>query len=565
MNKFFKHIIPAAALILGGAMFTACTGDLNVEPIDPSLQTEIDPGQLFTKCYANFAVAGQGGANGDSDVDGIDGGTSGLYRQMWNSNELTTDEAMCVWGDPGIPEFNYCTYDGSHPMLRGYYYRLYVGIAFCNQYLQDFADHNSTWTAEVRFLRALDYFLLMDAYGNVPFVTSVSSEKPRQASRQELFDFVESELLAVIGEKADDNANILNDPKPKKKGEAGYGRVDKAAAWLLLSRLYLNAQVYTGTNNEPNGTARWSDAKKYAQLVMNSPYEINTTEVEHTENGITYTWTPYQMLFMGDNDRTNAANECIFALIQDGQRTTSWGVSLFLMASTHDDGMHSSPFDAGAINGVSGQAWGGNHARPELVRLFFPDFDPIDGQAYDVAYDAGDDRALFTSRGHTVEIADPTKFTDGLGVGKFSNFTTDGSTTSDATFPDMDVFFFRKAEAYLTYAEAEIRLNGVTQDAVDAVNVLRNRAHATKFNTNTLTLDKMLDEWGREFYFEGRRRMDLVRFDKFGGNVNYRWAWKGGTQSGASFERYRNIFAIPTTDIIANRENLKQNAGYGDL
>ena len=107
MNKFFKYIVPAAALLLT-AGFTSCVGDLDVEPIDPGLQSSIDAEQLFNKCYANFAVAGNGGANGDSDVDGIDGGTSGLFRQMWNSNELTTDEAICGWGDEGINTFCFC-------------------------------------------------------------------------------------------------------------------------------------------------------------------------------------------------------------------------------------------------------------------------------------------------------------------------------------------------------------------------------------------------------------------------------------------------------------------------
>lgn len=552
MNKFFKHIIPAAALILGAPVFTSCVNDLDVEPIDPSLQTEVDAGQLLNKCYANFAVAGQGGANGDSDVDGIDGGTSGLYRQMWNSNELTTDEAICSWGDPGIPEFNYCNYDGSHPMLRGYYYRLYVGVAFCNQYLKDFSDENPTWTAEVRFLRALDYYLLMDAYGNVPFTTEISSENPPQAKRAELFDFIESELLAVAGENPEDNTYILNDARAKKKGDAGWGRVDKAAAWLLLSRLYLNAEVYTGS-------ARWADAAKYAQKVMDSPYKLNTVGYNANDRE----WSAYQMLFMGDNGTTDAAYECIFPLLSDGQRTTSWGVSLFLMASTFADGMHADPYNASALNGVSGQAWAGNRARPDLVKLFFPDFEPIVGQARDVAMDAGDDRALFVTDGHTLEIDDPSKFEQGYGVAKFINFTTNGGTTSDATFPDMNVFFFRAAEAYLTFAEANMRANGgaATEEALAAINALRTRANTYKFRMNNLTLDKVLDEWGREFYFEGRRRIDLIRFNRFGGNVDYRWAWKGGVKNGQNFESYRNIFAIPTTDKVAN-PNIQQNPGY---
>ena len=192
MKTYIKNIIPAAALLVAVG-FSSCTKDLDVTPIDPNLNTEIQPEALFNKCYANIAVAGNGGANGDCDVDGIDGGTSGYIRQMWNANELTTDESICGWGDEGIANFCYNTYDASHPMLRGYYYRLYTGISFCNQYLQEFEGYNATMTAEVRFIRALNYYLLMDGWGNVPFVTGITSEKPQQYSRTEMFNFIESE------------------------------------------------------------------------------------------------------------------------------------------------------------------------------------------------------------------------------------------------------------------------------------------------------------------------------------------------------------------------------------
>lgn len=133
MNKFFKYIVPALTLLFGVG-FSSCVDDLDVTPKDPSLKSldEITAEQLFTKCYAVIGVAGNGGANGDSDVDGIDGGTSGYVRQMWNANELTTDEAICGWGDDGIPQFDYNTYDASHPMLQGFYYRLYTSVYYCN-------------------------------------------------------------------------------------------------------------------------------------------------------------------------------------------------------------------------------------------------------------------------------------------------------------------------------------------------------------------------------------------------------------------------------------------------
>ena len=156
MKRYIKTFVPALALALTFGT-TACTSDLDVEPIDPNF-VEPSAEQLFTKCYATIAAAGNGGADGDSDVDGIDGGTSGYYRQMWNAQDLTTDEAICGWGDEGISNFVDNSYDASHPMLRGYYYRLYTAITFCNQYLDQYAEHDATMTAEIRFLRAFHYF-----------------------------------------------------------------------------------------------------------------------------------------------------------------------------------------------------------------------------------------------------------------------------------------------------------------------------------------------------------------------------------------------------------------------
>lgn len=555
MNKFIKYLAPAATLLLSWGL-QSCVNDLHVEPIDPSQKTDIEAYQLFNKCYSAFATSGNNGGDDNVDIDDIDGGTSSLFRQMWNSNELTTDEAICGWGDPGIPQFCYNTYDASHPMLKGYYYRLCASIAYCNLYLKDFLDDDATMSAEVRFLRAMEYYLLSDAYGNVPFSTVISANKPEQRNRAQVMEWVESELLAIVGENPDDNGYILNDPAPKTSAQDGYGRVDKAAAWMLLSRLYLNWQVYTGT-------ARWQEAKDYAEKVINSAYKLHTEGSSKEVNGETWEFTAYQTLFMGDNDRNGSSEEAIFPILQDGMRTTAWGVSQYLIASTADADLHSCRYLPEAVNGLSGQAWGGNRARPELVKCFINSNDIPELACYDMPILANDDRALFDSKGRTLDNEDVGIFTNGFAIGKFNNFTTDGSATSDAsgTFGDMDVYLMRVAEAYLNYAEAEVRLHGVTQDAVDKINALRNRAHAKRFTTSTLTLDEILNEWSREFYFEGRRRVDLIRFGKFGGNNDYNWTWKGGTKAGRQFDANRNVFAIPSDDLIANK-NLQQNPGY---
>ncbi|MBR3471739.1 MAG: RagB/SusD family nutrient uptake outer membrane protein [Prevotella sp.] len=540
MKRYIKHIIPAATLLLAMGTTTSCVNDLDVTPIDPNLvildESSVD--YLFNKCYANLALAGNSGADGDCDIDGLDGGTTGLIRQMWNSNELTTDEAICAWGDPGIANFHFNDYDGGHPMLRGYYYRLYNGITLCNHYLDVASDHNATMTAEVRFLRALQYYLAMDAYGNIPFLTTVSSEKAKQASRKEVYDFIESELLEIEPQ--------LADAKAKNSSDSSYGRADKAAVWMLLMRLYLNAEVYTGT-------AQWAKAAEYAKKVMDSSYKLNTTGAGK--------WSAYQMLFMGDNGESSAAQECIFPVLCDGEKTTSYGTFFFIQASTFNAEMHANPDDALATNGSSDGTWAGNRARADLVAKFFPNNDAPNVESYNMTTAAGDDRAIFWGVDHIVDATDPGTFSNGFGVCKFVNFKSDGSPAHNSKFPDGDFFFFRAAEAYLTYAEATARANGgsTTPEGTAAINALRQRAHAA--TRAGYSLNEILDEWSREFYFEGRRRVDLIRYGYFGGNNNYTWQWKGGALAGRQFSADRNIFAIPTTDLTAN-ENLKQNPGY---
>ena len=209
MKSFIKNILPAAALTLLFGM-TSCTKDLDVTPINPNLSLEFDADGLFNKCYANLGLQGNGGANGDCDIDGLDGGTTGFIRQMWNSNELTTDEAICSWGDDGIQQFDYNSYDASHPMLNGYFNRLTTGISYCNQFIQVAGDLDAQKTAEVRFIRALHYYLMMDAFGGVPFAETLST--PTYKTRAEIFSWLEQELLAIEPAMAAARAKTSSDP-----------------------------------------------------------------------------------------------------------------------------------------------------------------------------------------------------------------------------------------------------------------------------------------------------------------------------------------------------------------
>lgn len=542
MKRYIKSALAPAAALLISLASTSCLNDLDKEPISPKIDLNVNNDGLLNKCYANFGINGNGSgddSDSDPDIKGFnDNGMTGLVRAMFNINELPTDEATCSWGD-GLQELNSAKFDPSHPWVKLYYTRLTLGITFCNQYLEVAGGEDKQKTAECRFLRAMQYYLLMDAYGNVGFSTTL--EKPHRMERAELYKWLVEELNAIEPD--------LAEPRVKTGSDADYGRVDKAACWLLLSRLYLNAEVYTGN-------AEWQKAKDYAKKVMESPYDINTTSAGR--------WSAYQLVFMADNDRTAASKEILFPIVNISGKTRSYGNSLFLIAACFDPAMHANPDDATGSNGLVGQQWIGLHPRVTLLKKFFPSTSAPEVPSYEMTSQAGDDRAIFWGQGRSYEIENITKSAEGYGVCKFLNYNSDNSTNTDPAFADMDWPFMRAAEAYLNYAEADARLNGgkTSQEGTRILNKLRARANAsTRAESSNYSLNEICDEWAREFYFEGMRRTTLVRFGLFGGNTGYNWDWKGGESAGKDFEAYKNIYPIPLTQLQSNT-NLKQNPGY---
>lgn len=544
--RYISNTIASAAAIVLLALGTgSCTGDLDNEPISPKIDTEVNADGLFNKCYAIFAMAGNGdGDSGDanSDVKGYDDeGMTNFVRMMWNANELTTDEAICSWGDNGISQLNINTYDNANQMMKGYFARMALGISNCNLYVEQCSDVDATRTAEIRFLRALLYSYFTDAFGDIPFSLTIGT-KPAQAKRADVYEWIVNELLEI--------EPALSDAKAKTSADAGYGRIDKAACWLLLSRMYLNAKVYTGKEE-------WENARKYADKVITSSYQLNTVSKDNGEDH----WSAYQMLFMGDNGETNAAKEAIFPIIQNSENIRSYGNMLFLIASTFKDDMHALKSNPNAVNGCVSAAWSGNRARADLLRKFFPTGNVPAVANYEMPFLANDDRAIFWGIDRKLDAVAPTAFTNGYSVCKFVNFKTDGSTPYNPSFSDADFFLMRVAEAYLNYAEADARLNGgfVTKDGKKKLDDLRERSSASA--KSEYSLDDICDEWSREFYFEGLRRPTLIRFGKFGGNNDYNWQWKGDKFEGQNFSADKNVFAIPVNELNANA-NLKQNPGY---
>lgn len=539
MKLNIKKIAPVALAALLGFSSTSCLNDLNQSIQDEQTNTQLDMTQYLAKVYSSLVLTGQQGGAGDPDMSQFDEGNSSFYRRIFEAQELCSDETIWTWqGDASIPELTNIAWNSSVGYNELTYYRVMYNVTLCNFYLDQTEGNKDAAVlqnrAEVRFIRALMNYYFIDLFGKAPFKDHYNSELPVEKSRTEMFDYIVAELKAISeGVSEDQLADYCGD-------NANYGRADKTAAQLLLARLYLNAEVYTGT-------AHWSEAVEYADKVIGSKYKLNTTAA----NG----YTAYEQLFMGDNgENPNARQEIIFPIRCDGATSRSFGGSVYTIASCTGSG---SPEQS-----LSSSMWTCNRARQALIDKFISDGSKLSNQDVSVAdfrQKAGDDRAMFfVNADRTYSTEEKTTFTAGFGIMKWNNTYANGGTPSDATFADTDIPLFRVAEAYLTRAEANFRL-GNPEEAKNDLNVLRTRANANAFDQSISETD-IINEWCREFYFEGRRRSDLIRFGLFTSS-SYVWDWKGGVYSGAGVDKRFNLYPIPANELNAN-SNMSQNPGY---
>lgn len=529
----FHKTKPILIAFLALMLFSGCEKQLDLAPEDSrQVSSNVFDGpeaykQFLAKLYAGLAVSGQDGPAGLPDLKGLDEGFSQYLRLYWMLQELPTDEAVIGWNDGTIQDLHAQSWTAGNEFIRTMYSRLMYQVALTNEFIRqtttekldkrgvgaDLRNKIQNYRAEARFLRALSYYHALDMFGNPPFVTEenpIGAFLPEQIQRAELFDYIESELLAIESE-------II----PARENK--YGRADQAAVWMLLAKLYLNAEVYTGTD-------RYADVITYTEKIINAGFTL-------ADN--------YQNLFLADNDTNGAQNEIIFPITFDGVNTRSFGGMTFIIRAAIGGSMD--PVNFGVNSG-----WAGLRTTPEFVALF-PN-----------GADSNDNRALFYTDGQSLEINDISSFTDGYAIKKFKNIDSQGNPGSDPTgeHPDTDFPLFRLGDVYLMYAEAVLRGGGGNMsNAVNYVNLLRARAYdgGGQITASELTLDFILAERGRELYWEGKRRTDLIRFQQF--SQNGTWAFKGGVPQGTTTEAYRNLFPIPASDLGVNT-NLTQNPGY---
>lgn len=533
MNWNINKSYPFLALLL----LSACnkldltpTNDLTAEKV---YSTTMGYKQSLAKVYGAFALTGNA-TTGQQDIPAEiikDEGNSDFLRLYWNLQELTTDEAAWSWqNDGGIQGLHELSWGSINSIINGLYYRSYFQITLCNDFIRQSseesiskrgfsgtdADDIRKFRAEARFLRAYQYWVLMDLYGHPAHATEATQiatkDFPKRIERKDLFTYVESELLAI--------ENELAAPKGNE-----YARADRAAAWALLSRLYLNAAVYTGT-------AKNTEAITYCNKIIGAGYTLHNK---------------FQELTIADNHLNTDEN--ILTIAYDGKSTQNFGGTTYLM-----HGPANVPADVSGSNGD----WGGLRCTQQLVNLFADKTGNTDS------------RAQFHMTGQSLNMNELYVKTEGYSTTKFRNKTRSGGAApnQDAAkdFSDIDFPLFRLGEIYLSYAEAVLRggSGGDVNTALGYINALRTRAYngsvAGNINSNQLNLDFILDERGRELYYEAVRRTDLIRFNKFT-TAAYLWAWKGGSRTGNAVADKYNLFPLPPTDLSAN-PNLIQNTGY---
>ncbi len=545
-NKISITIVAFFAIIL----LESCAKKLDLFPQndftpEKAYATAAGYKSVLAKIYGTLSSTGNQGPAGSADITGgLDEGKQVAFlRGLFNAQELPTDEAVVAWNDETIKDFHEMDWTSADFYLKGWYARPIYNITLINEYLRETTDAKlaergiagadgaeiKKSIAEVRFLRAFNYWVMIDLFGKSTFITEadlIGTALPKEISRVNLFNYVETELKAIDGQLA-------------VAKTAEYGRVDQSAAWSLLARMYLNAQVYTGV-------ARNTDAITYANKVISAGYTLAQTNV----NG----YQAYHQLFMADNHLRK--DEIIWAINCDGLRTQSYGNTSFLI--------HCAAGDDATEYGAGG-GWYGYRTTSSLVNLFSD------------KTGATDKRAMFTTSSFgtgnaQLAITDIGDFNTGPHVKKFVNKKTDNAAANDPdkNFADIDFPVFRLSEMYLIYAEAFLR-GGTGADATTAIahlNKIRFRAYNNSYGpgnigqvgTGDLNLQFILDERGRELYWECHRRTDLVRYNLLTTGT-YLWPWKGGVASGTAVNSKYNIYPVPAVNRSAN-PNLTQNTDY---
>ncbi len=527
MKKYTTILAVIAAAILGA---TSCIKDLEIEPLDDDvvLPADVLKGveqfeQVLAKCYVGLCTSGSWG-EGSGDIDGIDNGFGQYIRALFYLQEFPTDEALCTWDDKTVGDLHFITWTSSDVFIRAMFSRGYFQISMCNELIRqaeasEFKDDPKIqeYIAEARALRLLSYYHMVDMFGykHIPFATEANSVGSIGPAPSE-------DLVAWMLNEAEE---LLATDKLAAIRHAEYGRVDKGFVQMLKAKINLNAPVYLGLSG--------SEAIPY--------YESAAVACKALVAAYPTLHDKYAELFMSDNNLRN--DEIIFGVEEANGSIQTWGSTQFLVCATYEDG---DTVTAGLL-GTSASGWGGLVTTPTFLGKFDRE---------------GDARFMFWGgpNGFPETLEDPHAFKTGWSGLKYTNMASTGAIYAGNSFIDTDFPLFRASDAYLMLAECWLRgaSNVSESEAKAAWNAVRSRAGLQ--SPASYTLDELLDERGRELYWECHRRSDLIRFGKFTGS-SYLWTWKGGEYSGISIDDHFALFPIPAAETNTN-SLLGQNPGY---
>ena len=508
--------------------------------------------QTFTSAqnlYINSVAFLYGYIGGSGDSQGLQGTCRGVY----DYNTMTTDEAMIPirggdWYDGGLWENMYQhRWTSSDATLYETWKYLYKVVMLCNQSLADLQayshlaseDEIRSWTSEVRAVRALFYFYIMDMFGRVPLVTAADASVSEvvQSERSEVMRFVYDELTEALPHLAPERSN--------RQGK-WYGRITRPVAWFLMAKIALNAEVYADDDWTDGIRPDGSQVMFEVDGIQMNAWEACTLLCDKLES-FGYLLEPvYSDNFLVHNEGS-VENVFTIPLDKNLYRNQFW----YLFRSRHYS--HGGALGGASENGTSatihtmevyGYGTPGQDAR--FVHNFYAGEVFIDGSQ--VMLHTGEPLVYMPMELKVNLTGSPYEKTAGARMAKYE---VDRKSFSDGRQPDNDIVLFRYADALLMKAEAQVR-NGA--DGSDAMNSVRLRAGMPE---RPATLENILDERLLELVWEGWRRNDLVRFGLYHKSYDLRTALPEEASG------YTTVFPIPSRAIDLNPA-LKQNPGYRD-
>lgn len=543
MKRIYVFISAALSLLSGAS----CSAYLDESPKD-RLDEETAYSTL-SDVQRNGVLSLYNYVGGYVDSQGLQGTGRGIY----DLNTFTTDEAMMPtrggdWYDGGFWQGLYLHRWGvNNEAIYATWEYLYHTVILCNgslEKIQAFSAAHPTeevapLVAEVRALRAMFYYYIMDLFGSVPLIekSSPALEEIVQEKRSKVFYFIVKELM--------DSEPFLSLERSNQPG-VYYGRVTRPVVWFLLAKLALNAEVYADDDwtdgSRPDGKSlffevdgqslnAWQTVCRYGEKLAAAGYSL---EEDYTANFAVFNESSKENIFVIPMDKTLYANQFIY-----------------LFRSRHYN--HAKAYGLGGENGAS--------ATKEVLEAFGYDTPQVDAR-FDYCYFAGpvndlEGRQVMLDDGVTPLVYEPWKVAldvsgqpwEKTAGARMKKYEVDPTALKDGKLLDNDIVLFRYADMLLMQSEAKVR-NGENGDA--ELNRVRSRVGMPP---QTATLDCLLEERMRELAWEGWRRQDLIRFGRF------TRAYSDRPQLPGEENGYTTVFPIPEK-VVGMNPNLYQHKGY---